>query len=155
MHGVPQKLVTNNGPTFRSKEFQAFTRENGIRHIFSAPYQPSSNSLAERVIQTMKQTLHQMQGSGTIADKLSRFLFMYLITPHTSTGVAPSELLMGRWLRSRFDLLHPDYTLSKKVNESQRNQKRAHDNQKPQREFRERDRVYANDFTLSNLKWME
>jgi len=80
---------------------------------------------------------------------------MYRITPHTSTGVAPPELLMGRRLRSRFDLLHPDYTLSKKVDESQRNQKRAHDNLKPQRDFREGDRVYAKDFTSSSQKWME
>ena len=154
-HGVPQKIVTDNGPTFRSEQFQAFTKENGIRHIFSAPYQPSSNGLAERAVQTMKQALRQMQGSGTIFDKLSRFLFMYRITPRTSTGVAPSKLLMGRRLRSRFDLLHPEYTLSKKVDDRQHYQKRAHDNQKPFREFREGDSVYTKDFTSSSQKWME
>ena len=26
-HGVPQKIVTDNGPTFRSEQFQAFTKE--------------------------------------------------------------------------------------------------------------------------------
>jgi len=66
-------MVTDNGPTFRSEELQAFIRENGIRHIFSAPYQPSSNGLAERAVQTMKQALCQMSGTETIADKLSRF----------------------------------------------------------------------------------
>ena len=80
---------------------------------------------------------------------------MYRITPHNSTGVAPSELLMGRRLRSRFDLLHPEYTLSKKVDDSQHYQKRAHDNQKPFREFREGDSVYTRDFTSSSQKWME
>jgi len=103
----------------------------------------------------MKQALHQMSGSETIADKLSRFLFMYRIAPHASTGIAPSELLMGHRLRSRFDLLHPDYTLFKKVDESQHDQKRAHNNQKPQRVFREGDRVYAEDFKSSNQKWRE
>jgi len=115
-HGDPQKIL--NGPTFRSEEFQVFIRENGIRHIFSTPYQPSSNGLAERAVQTMKQALRQMSGSETIADKLSRFLFMYRIIPRASTGIAPSKLLMGCQLRSRFDLLHPDYT---KVDESQHN----------------------------------
>jgi len=88
-HGVPQKIVTDNG---RSEEFQAFIRENGIWHIFSVPYQPSSSGLAERAVQKMKQALRQMSGSETIADKLSRFLFMYRITPHGSTGI---EILMG------------------------------------------------------------
>ena len=54
MHGVPQKIVTDNGPTFCSEQFQAFTKESGIRHIFSAPYQPSPKGLAERAVQTIK-----------------------------------------------------------------------------------------------------
>jgi len=41
------------------------------------------------------------------------------------------------------------------VDESQHNQKRAHDNQKPQRVLREGDRVYAKDFTSSSQKWRE
>jgi len=154
-HVVPQKIVSDNGPTFCSKQFQAFTRENGIRHTSSAPYQPSSNGVAERAVRTMKQSLHQMQGPGTIADKLFRFLFMYRTAPYTSTGVAPSQLLMGRQLRSRFDLLHPDYTLSKKVDESQHKQKRTHDNHKPFQDFKEGDRVYTRDFTASSQTWIE
>ena len=103
----------------------------------------------------MKKALHQMQGPGTIVDKLSRFLFMYRITSHVSTGVARCELLMGHRLRSRFDLLHPEYTLSRKVDDSQHYQKRVHDNQKPFRELREGDSVYTRDFTSSSQKWME
>jgi len=30
-HEVPQKMVTDNDPTFRSEEFQAFIRENDVR----------------------------------------------------------------------------------------------------------------------------
>ena len=104
-HFIPKKIVTGNWPTFCSEQFQAFTAENGIRHIFS---QLSSNGLAERAVQTMKQALHQIHDPRAIADKFSRLLFMYRITPQTSTGVAPSELLMGCRLLSRFDLLHPD-----------------------------------------------
>ena len=103
----------------------------------------------------MKQALRQMQGSGTIFDKLSRFLFMYRITPHTSS-VAPSELLMGRRLRSRFDLLHPEYTLSKKVDDSKYYQKRAHDNQKPFHEL-ERGTAYTQEtlLHLARSGWKE
>ena len=36
-----------------------------------------------------------MQGSEPIQDKLTKFLFKYRITPHTTTGIPPSELLMN------------------------------------------------------------
>jgi len=66
---VPQKIVTDNGPTFG--EFQAFARENDIMHIFSAPYKPSSIGLTEKAVQTMKQALRQISGLETTAEKLS------------------------------------------------------------------------------------
>ena len=61
-HGIPKKIVTDNGPSFASEEFREFTRNNGIKHIFSAPYHPSSNGLAERGVQTVKQGLRQLEG---------------------------------------------------------------------------------------------
>ena len=42
-------------------------------------------------------------------------LFQYCITPQTSTGLSPAEMLMGRKLRNTLDLLHPD--LTKKLSE--------------------------------------
>ena len=35
-------------------------------------------------------------GSGTLRDRLPKILFEYRITPHTTTGVTLSQLLMGR-----------------------------------------------------------
>ena len=130
-------------------------KDNGIKQIFSAPYHPSSNGLAERAVQTVKQGLRQMQGPGTIQDKLSKFLFKYRITPHTTTGIPPCELLMNRRLRSKLDLLRPDTMLSQRVEQRQQSQKMAHDSHKPRREFEVGDTVYAEDFTPSNQKWIE
>ena len=42
-HGLPQTIVSDNGPSFTSDEFM---QANGIGHITSAPYHPSINGLA-------------------------------------------------------------------------------------------------------------
>ena len=119
-------------------------RENGIVHVTSAPYHPSSNGLAERAVQTFKHGILRIAGA-TILEWLSKFLFKYRITPHTTTGVSPAELLMGRRLRSRLDLLYPD--VSRRVEKQQDRQKQTHDNTLPLRSFPEGDCVYAEDFT--------
>ena len=46
--------------------------------------------------------------SGTIENKVNKFLFRYRITPHTVTCVNPAEMLMLRRLRSRLTLLKPN-----------------------------------------------
>lgn len=45
---------------------------------------------------------------GTINCRLARVLFNYRITPQSTTGTSPAQLLMGRLLRTRLDLLKPD-----------------------------------------------
>ena len=54
--GIPEQIVSDNGAQFVFEEFQAFIRSNGIGHITSAPYHPVANSLAEKAVQTFKQT---------------------------------------------------------------------------------------------------
>ena len=49
--------MTDNGPQFTAEEFDIFTKRNGIKHVKSAPYHPASNGLAERFIQSLKQSL--------------------------------------------------------------------------------------------------
>ena len=53
-HGLPEILVSDNGTAFTSSEFGIFLRQNGIRHITSAPYHPATNGLAERAAQILK-----------------------------------------------------------------------------------------------------
>jgi len=141
----------DNGPSFKSDEFRSFLSNNGITHVTSAPYHPSTNGLAERAVQTLKRGLKRTPGA-TVQEKLSRFLLSYRITPQSTTGVSPSALLMGRRLRSRFDRLFPD--LTKRVENQQVKQAQHHDSSKPLRTFQVADTVYVRDFCTSRLTWI-
>ena len=66
---------------------------NGIKHITLAPYHPSTNCMAERAVQTVKEGLQRLPGR-TLETRLSRFIFTYRITPQTTTNTSPAELLM-------------------------------------------------------------
>ncbi|KAL2095791.1 hypothetical protein ACEWY4_007939 [Coilia grayii] len=106
-HGLPHTVVSDNASIFTSSEFEGFLKLNGVRHLTSAPYHPSSNGLVERAVQTLKKSLKKMTG-GTLRARLARFLAAYRFTPHATTGLSPAEMLFGRRVRTRWDLLRPD-----------------------------------------------
>ena len=161
--GLPEVLVSDNGPNFVSSEFKEFLHHNGVKQVTSAPAHPASNGLAERAVKTVKEGLSKLK-SGTIADRLFRFLFTYrntphsitgvspaelllgrrLHTPHSITGVSPAELLLGRRLRSPLDLLKPD--LASRVAEKQVYQKSEHDKQAREQNLSVGDAVFAKNF---------
>ncbi|XP_065185812.1 uncharacterized protein K02A2.6-like [Sycon ciliatum] len=106
--GLPYNIVSDNGPAFASSEFREFCSSNGIRHTLVSPYHPSSNGLAERAVQTVKSGLAKMSGPD-LETRLARFLFQYRMTPQSTTGRSPFELLWKEHRpRSRLDLVFPD-----------------------------------------------
>ena len=104
--GLPDILVSDNGPTFTSEEFQAFLTRNGIVHRTTAPYMPSSNGLAERAVRELKIRLEKMT-TGNVSDRISKWLFFYRTTRHATTGETPSRLLLGYQPVTRLDRLKP------------------------------------------------
>ena len=148
--GIPESIVSDNGPQFVAAEFEEFCRSNGIQHTKVAPYHPSSNGLAERAVQVFKQGFKK-QTSGSLEDKLSRLLFQYRITPHTTTGVSPAELLLGKKLRSRLDFLKP--SVDRTVHDRQMRQKVDHDRHSKERFFTEGENVYVKNHGKGD-KWI-
>lgn len=106
-YGPPDLVVSDNGTAFVSQEMQEFLKINGIKSMQTAPYHPASNGRAERMVQELKMALKK-QEEGTVACKVSRFLFKQHSTPHAGTGKTPAELMLGRKLQSPLDKLHPD-----------------------------------------------
>ena len=141
--GLPHTVVTDNGSCFTSEEFETFLTKNGVRHVKTAPYHPSSNGQAERAVQVFKNGFKKLK-DGTISDRLARFLFLYRYTPHCTTGLPPAELMFGRNLRTRFDQIQPD--VSARVEKQQLRQKEVHDSHARNRSFEVHELVFVRNF---------
>lgn len=104
--GLPQVMVTDNGRTFTSHEFQQFVQANGIKHKLTAPYNPATNGQAERFVQTLKQALKRIKcDTSSINLALSQILLQYRSMTHAFTNKSPAEMFLGRRLYTRLDLL--------------------------------------------------
>ena len=111
-YGLPQVVVSDNGPQLVSKEFETFLEGNGIKHVKSAPYSPASNGLAERLVQSFKQSLDKQKGNGhTLQHCIDSFLFSYRNTPSSTTGKTPSELFLRRNVRTRLSQVTPKFSV--------------------------------------------
>ena len=56
-HGIPDKIVSDNGPQFSSQEFRMFNDCYEFDHITSFPTYPQSNSKAENAVKTVQRIM--------------------------------------------------------------------------------------------------
>ena len=150
--GLPITIVSDNGPCFISQEFQDFCKNIGVRHITTAVYKPSTNGLAEKMVQTLKKALRTSKSA--LQDTLDRFLFNYRLTPHSTTGVSPAELMFGRRLRSRLDLLWPADGVSSRVSKRQETQKKEHCHAPRKLHLSPESPVMIRNYTPGGSKWI-
>ena len=95
--GVPERLVTDNGPQYGSSEFREFAKRMNFEHVTSSPNYARSNGQSERYVQTVKHSLFKMLGDGKT---LAETIIALRSTPVGSGLPSPAVLLQGRNLRS-------------------------------------------------------
>ena len=88
---------------------------------------------------------------GSVELQLARWFSHYRVTPQSTTGVSPVELMFKRKLRTRLDLLQPD--LGSKVRQQQAKQKQNDDVHFKQRGFEVGTTVYVFN-NHGNPKWL-
>ncbi|UYV68454.1 NUP188 [Cordylochernes scorpioides] len=134
-YGLPEELVSDNGPQFTGSEMEGFLEGNGIKQTLIPAYHPQR-----------KLGIH----THTIQDTLSKVLLAYRSTPHVTTGKTPSELFIGRALRTRVSLIHP--SLASRVRDQQARQMK-YDRRTHLEEFQIDDLVWCKNFRGGD-KWI-
>jgi transposase InsO family protein len=90
----PQRVMTDNGPAYLSRDFAASCASLGTKHVRTRPYTPRTNGKAERFIQTLLREWaypRVYRSSGERREWLTRWLHIYNFhRPHKSLdGAAP------------------------------------------------------------------
>ncbi|KAL1447833.1 hypothetical protein WDU94_013915, partial [Cyamophila willieti] len=104
--GLPDNIVSDNFSSLCSHEMQAFLESVGVCHIKIPTYHPASNGAAENMVGTVKRFLKKCDRFH-VDEELLKFSLSYNSTPHSTTGVSPAELHLGRKLKTTFDRLLP------------------------------------------------
>ena len=86
--GIPDIIISDNGPEFSSAQFQAFSRDYGFEHKTSSPRYPQSNGQAEAGVKIAKRIVGQRDPHLALLE--------YRATAVSSTGYSPAQLNMSR-----------------------------------------------------------
>jgi len=92
-HGIPDVLVSDNGPQLTSHEFRRFAEEWEFKHVTSSPHHHMSNGKAEAAVKVTKNLFKKALRDGR--DPWLALL-EYRNTPVETIGSSPAQRLMSR-----------------------------------------------------------
>ena len=98
-YGIPNEIVTDGGSQFKNETIQTLIDMMGTDHRITLAYSKEENAMVERANKEVLRHLASMTYDTRIREDWIDFLPLIQriinATPHSNTGVAPSQLLFG------------------------------------------------------------
>ena len=154
-HGIPAKLVSDNGPPYKSREFRKYCKKMGIKHRPITETHPQSNGIAERFVKRIVKLILTAKTDGKDPRReVNKFVMGYNSATHSSTGKAPVDLLMNRSVRTLLPgLPQPlDEDRDRQVRETDRTKKEYNKEYKDRRTRAKEKKVRIGDEALIKQK---
>ena len=107
--GIPEPITSDNGLCYKSQEFNTFCAKFEINHITGGSYNHQANSIAECMIQTIKQLMVKNQGNTSLASLILKLTHM------NGIDRSPAELLCNRHFRTNMPVIQHASDLSHKA----------------------------------------
>lgn len=96
---VPQIIVSDNGPQFRSESFAQELKKYGIEHWRTAVYHPQANASEcanKSIINGMRAYIENKYGHTGWPIHFDEVVCAYNTSPHSATGMTPYFAMFGR-----------------------------------------------------------
>jgi len=120
-HGIPDIVISDNGPQFACEKFASFASEWGFEHRTGSPGHQLTNSKAEAAVKDAKRLLRKTkETNGDI------YLAVLALrnTPTESMGTSPAQRLLGRRCKTQLSttkaLLRPQSVRAEAVKKETR-----------------------------------
>ncbi|XP_028394408.1 uncharacterized protein LOC114518588 [Dendronephthya gigantea] len=156
-YGIPEELVSDNGPQFISQEFQSFAKDYGFRHTQTSPHHHQSNGKVEAAVKQAKKAVRVAQTSN---GDFYLALLSIRNTPQEGMASSPAQRLMSRrtktTLPSMTNLLEPRVItgVQNRIQTQQKRQQRYYNKGTRMLEpLREGDTVKMQPVQLGQKKW--
>lgn len=94
LFGLPNTIISDNGPQFIGKPYQDLMNKHGISHITSSPHHPQGHGFIERQIRTVKAVIKKEEKDTDAA------LLSLRTTPLGPSLSSPAELMFKRKIQN-------------------------------------------------------
>ena len=106
VYGVPEKIKSDRGSAFISKEYKNFCNEQNIIRKYGTPNLHTGTGLVERTIQSLKNLVKaNLEGTQNLHESLNKALYVLRFTTHTEMKKTPFEQHFGRKPRTKLSNL--------------------------------------------------
>ena len=95
-YGMPRHMLTDNGPQFIAKFFEAVCLLLKTKHVTTTAYHPQTNGQAERYNQTLCHRLRVFKDTASWDRLVQPLTYAYNNQVHRTTGLTPFSLVLTR-----------------------------------------------------------